>query len=112
MCRATGVLPTNDTAATSGLASSAFTASASPCTTLNTPSGKPACRTNSASNNDADGSFSEGFSTNVLPQASALANIHEGTITGKLNGVMPATTPTGCNTVCTSTPVDTSELCD
>ena len=26
----------------------------------------------------------------------ALASIHSGTITGKLNGVMPATTPTGC----------------
>ena len=27
-------------------------------------------------------------------------------MTGKLNGVMPATTPTGCRTVCTSSPVD------
>ena len=39
---------------------------------------------------------SEGFSTNVLPQASATGNIHSGTIAGKLNGVMPAHTPTGC----------------
>ena len=44
---------------------------------------------------DADGSFSDGFSTNVLPQASAGAHIHIGTIAGKLNGVMPATTPSG-----------------
>ena len=36
----------------------------------------------------------------------ALASIHSGTMTGKLNGVMPATTPTGCSTVCTSTPRD------
>ena len=44
---------------------------------------------------DADGSFSDGLSTNVLPVASAGAHIHIGTITGKLNGVMPATTPSG-----------------
>ncbi len=42
-----------------------------------------------------DGSFSLGLSTNVLPHARALANIHIGTIAGKLNGVMPATTPSG-----------------
>ncbi|MNE82984.1 hypothetical protein D3C80_1797580 [compost metagenome] len=33
------------------------------------------------------------MSTKVLPQAMATGNIHIGTITGKLNGVMPATTP-------------------
>ena len=33
---------------------------------------------------------------NVLPQAIAIGNIHIGTMAGKLNGVMPATTPTGC----------------
>ena len=32
---------------------------------------------------------------NVFPHAIALANIHIGTIAGKLNGVMPATTPSG-----------------
>ena len=45
--------------------------------------------------NDADGSFSDGFRTNVFPQAIAGAHIHMGTIAGKLNGVMPATTPSG-----------------
>ena len=44
---------------------------------------------------DADGSFSDGLSTNVLPHAIAGAHIHIGTIAGKLNGVMPATTPSG-----------------
>jgi hypothetical protein len=43
----------------------------------------------------AEGSFSDGLSTNVLPHATALANIHIGTIAGKLNGVIPATTPSG-----------------
>ncbi len=49
----------------------------------------------SAVQTDADGSFSDGLSTNVLPHASAGAHIHIGTIAGKLNGVMPATTPSG-----------------
>ena len=44
---------------------------------------------------EQDGSRSEGLSTNVLPQAIATGNIHMGTIAGKLNGVMPAHTPTG-----------------
>ena len=44
----------------------------------------------------ADGSFSEGFRTKVLPHAIAIGYIHIGTIAGKLKGVMPATTPTGC----------------
>ena len=36
-----------------------------------------------------DGSFSDGLRMNVLPQAMALANIHIGTIAGKLNGRDP-----------------------
>ena len=54
-------------------------------------------------NSDADGSRSEGFNTNVLPQAMATGNIHSGTITGKLNGVMPATTPSGAYSLHEST---------
>ncbi len=73
---------------------------------MNTPSGTPASRSRSAVSNDADGSFSDGFSTNVLPHARAGAHIHIGTIAGKLNGVMPATTPSGCRIEYTSTPVD------
>ncbi len=88
-CRAIGVEPTKLTAATPGWVSSALTATASPCTTLNTPSGRPASASNSASRTDADGSFSDGLSTNALPQAIASGNIHIGTMAGKLNGVMP-----------------------
>jgi len=40
-----------------------------------------------------------------LPAAIATGNIHMGTITGKLNGVMPATTPKGCRRVQLSMPV-------
>ena len=45
--------------------------------------------------NEGDGSFSDGLRMNALPHASAFETIQSGTITGKLNGVMPATTPRG-----------------
>ena len=44
----------------------------------------------------AEGSFSDGLSTNVFPQAIAIGYIHMGTMHGKLNGVIPAQTPMGC----------------
>ncbi len=66
----------------------------------------PASATSSARKFDAEGSFSDGFNTKVLPQAMAKGNIHKGTIAGKLNGVMPATTPSGWRSECTFTPVD------
>src|SRR3954447_18702849 len=102
-----GVEPTNDTAATFGESKIASTATLSPCTTLNTPSGSPAWRHRSAITSDADGSRSLGLSTKVLPQAMATGNIHIGTIAGKLNGVMPATTPSGSRNENVSTSVDT-----
>ncbi len=95
MYSAIGVEPTKLIACTSGLSSSASTAVLSPCTTLNTPSGSPASFSRRACSSDGDGSRSDGFSTKVFPQASATGNIHIGTITGKLNGVIPATTPSG-----------------
>ncbi len=42
-----------------------------------------------------------------LPQASATGNIQHGTMNGKLNGVMPATTPSDWRIVQLSMPVDT-----
>src|SRR3954453_16301433 len=107
MYSAIGVEPTKLIASTSGCVSSASTASLSPLTTLKTPGGRPASSSSSAMRNPADGSRSEGFSTNVLPQASATGNIHIGTITGKLNGVMPAQTPSGWRNEKASTSVET-----
>src|SRR5262245_14012673 len=107
MYRATGVEPTNDTAATRGESSSASTATLSPCTTLNTPSGSPASAHSSAMSCDADGSRSLGLRTKVLPHAIGTGCIQHGTITGKLNGVIPATTPGGWRKLYESTPVDT-----
>ena len=74
----------------------ASTDSLSPLITLNTPSGRSASFNNSANLIAHEGSFSEGLSINAFPQAIAIGNIHIGTIAGKLNGVIPATTPNGC----------------
>ena len=74
---------------------------------MNTPSGSPARRHRSAISSDADGSRSLGLSTNVFPHAIATGNIHIGTMAGKLNGVMPATTPSGSRNENVSTPLDT-----
>ena len=62
---------------------------------MSTPSGRPASWKSFARKSDALGSFSDGFSTTVLPHAIAEATIHSGTMTGKLNGVIAPTTPTG-----------------
>src|SRR6478736_1120944 len=65
-----GVEPTKDTALMAGLVSSSSTAVLSPCSTLNTPSGRPASAHSRASHSDALGSFSEGLTTSVLPPLS------------------------------------------
>src|ERR671920_2000853 len=106
MYLAIGVEPTKLTAEMSGCSRIASTATLSPWITLKTPSGRPASFSSWAVKFEADGSFSDGLSTNVLPQAIAGAHIHMGTIAGKLNGVMPATTPSGCRIEYTSIPDD------
>ena len=74
---------------------------------MNTPAGSPASAHSSAIQFDADGSRSLGLSTNAFPHAIATGYIHIGTIAGKLNGVMPATTPSGWRIEWTSVPVET-----
>src|SRR5699024_4639902 len=93
---AIGVEPTNEIDFTSGASISPSTACLSPCSTLNTPSGRPASCHNCAMKTAADGSFSLGLSTTVLPQAIAIGKNHNGTMAGKLNGLMIPTTPRGC----------------
>ena len=85
--------PTKPIALTRASVSSASTASLSPLTTLSTPSGSPALINSSAMRIGTDGSRSDGFRMKVLPQAIAGAHFHSGIMAGKLNGVMPATTP-------------------
>ena len=85
--------PTNEIASTSGEWSNPSTDSLSPLSTLNTPSGRPASFQSLAIQIDADGSFSDGFKTTVLPAAIAIGKNHIGTIAGKLKGEMIPTTP-------------------
>ena len=73
----------------------ASTATLSPWTTLSTPEGAPASIISSARRTGTDGSRSEGLRMKVLPTAMATPNIHIGIMAGKLNGVMPETTPSG-----------------
>ena len=87
--------PTKPTALMRGSVSSVSTASLSPLTTLSTPAGSPASTNNSPSRIGTEGLRSEGLRMKALPQASAGANFHIGIMAGKLNGVMPATTPSG-----------------
>ena len=87
-----------------GCSRSWLTVSALPCSTLKTPAGSPASFKSSPSRTAADGSRSDGFKITAFPLAMAFAVIHSGTMIGKLNGVMAATTPTGSRTECTSTP--------
>ena len=91
-----GVDPTKEMLAISGCSSRASTASLSPFTTLRTPSGRPLSFMTWAIHRDADGSFSEGLSTTVLPAAIARGKNHSGTMAGKLKGLMMPTTPRGC----------------
>src|ERR1035438_1598126 len=87
MYLATGVEPTKETAFTSGWWSSASTAGLAPCTRFITPGGRPAWCSNWIAKVGVSGTFSEGFSTKVLPQAMANGHIHMGTMAGKLKGV-------------------------
>ncbi len=77
-----GVEPTNEIDSTSGLVSRPSTDSLSPFSTVNTPSGSPASWNFRASQIAADGSFSLGFSTTVLPAAIAIGRNQSGTIAG------------------------------
>ena len=86
----------------------ASAASRPPCTTLKTPSGSPASRSSSAMRPELSGTCSDGFRTKVLPSAMALGKDQCGTIDGKLNGLIEATTPSGCRSSRHSTPRLTS----
>src|SRR5699024_8150256 len=101
-----GVEPTKETALMSSCSSKPSTAGLPPCTTLKTPSGRPASFHSSASQFTAEGSFSDGLMTTVLPAAIATGKNHIGTIAGKLNGEMMATGPNGWRLEWTSTLVD------
>src|SRR5690606_10002219 len=68
----------------SGCSHSPLAMSGPPCTTFNTPGGRPASRASCASMRAELGSCSEGFRTKVLPQATAMGNMNDGSITRKV----------------------------
>ena len=107
---AIGVEPTKDTDAISGCSKIRSTATLSPCTTLKTPSGKPASLRYCAVRIDVVGSFSLGLTITALPAPIAIGKNHIGTIAGKLNGEMIAQTPSGWRIEYTSILVDTFSL--
>ncbi len=62
---------------------------------LKQPSGSPASIASSASRSAVSGVISDGLSTVVQPAASAGKIFQSAIISGKFQGEMPATTPTG-----------------
>ncbi len=96
MCAPTGGLPVKETFAGTGCRTSASPVPGpSPCTSSSTPSGSPASRRQSAIRTAVSGVSSAGLSTTVLPAASAGATLCATRLSGKLNGVIADTTPSG-----------------
>ena len=94
--RPTSVPPVKVTFATPACSASALPALAPlPVTTLMTPSGMPASAAIPASSSVVSGVSSEGFTTTVLPVASAGAKLFARIISGWLNGVSRPQTPIG-----------------
>mmetsp|Transcript_20066 Transcript_20066/g.55778 ORF Transcript_20066/g.55778 Transcript_20066/m.55778 type:complete len:339 (+) Transcript_20066:902-1918(+) len=92
---ATGEDPTKVTAWTSVWSTRASTQALVPWTMLKTPSGRPAFRNRSAAYLMVSGTFSLGLRTTAFPMTRAMGTVHMGTMKGKLNGTMAATTPSG-----------------
>ena len=84
------------TLATRGWVASASPRSGpSPVRQLTRPGGSPARSTRSQSAQAASGVSAAGFTTTAQPAASAGASFQTTSATGKFQGVMAATTPTG-----------------
>src|SRR5438270_545559 len=75
-----------------------------PISTLNAPRGNPAVAAHSARASAERADDSAGLSTTVLPNANAGAAFHSGIATGKFQGVISATTPSGGVSVNCSAP--------
>jgi hypothetical protein len=98
--RPTSVEPVNAILATSGCSTSRWpTVRPAPTTTLTTPAGMPASVAIRSNASAVSGVSSAGLRTTVLPAASAGASFHDAMTSGKFQGVMSATTPSGSRTV-------------
>ena len=75
-----------------------------PATTFSTPSGSPASSAIRSSSSAVSGVSSAGFSTTVFPAASAGATFHEAIASGKFQGTIRPTTPSGSRNVMSTPP--------
>src|SRR4029453_15406500 len=78
-----------------------------PTTRLRTPGGSPALSSTSVRCQAVSGVSSAGLKTTVLPKTRAGATFHVGIATGKFQGVMRATGPTGTRSAYRNVPGDT-----
>ena len=83
----------------------ASTVSLPPLMRLTTPSGSPVCSSRRNTFCIVSGTFSEGLTSIVFPQAMAYGRNQKVIIPGKLKGAMTAHTPTGCRIMNSSMPV-------
>src|SRR5690349_6833066 len=90
----TGTLPVNETAATRGSATSGAAAAGFATTSWRTPAGSDGDAV-SISRWPRATALDDGLNRAVLPNASAGASFHAGIATGKFQGQIAATTPTG-----------------
>ena len=91
--RPTSVEPVKATLSTQSWATSAAPTAPSPVTMLTTPLGRPACRQMSANSSAVREVHSAGFSTTVLPMASAGAIFQASISRGKFQGTTWPQTP-------------------
>ncbi len=100
MILAVSTWPVKAILSTSGCATRAAPAvSPKPLIKLITPGGKPASIASSPIRSAVSGVCSAGFMTTVLPQASAGPHFQASITSGKFQGMICPTTPTGCRSV-------------
>jgi hypothetical protein len=103
--RPTSVEPVKAILATSGCSTSRWPQTdPGPATTFTTPAGMPASSAIRWSSTAVSGVNSAGFSTSVLPAASAGATFHEAIVSGKFQGTISPTTPSGSRKVMSTPP--------
>ena len=103
--RPTSVEPVKAILATSGCSTSRCPQTLpGPATTFSTPSGSPASSAIRSSSSAVSGVSSAGLSTIVLPAASAGATFQEAITSGKFQGTIRPTTPSGSRKVMSTPP--------
>ena len=102
--RPAAVDPVNETLSTPGWPTRSSPTSRSPGTTFNTPGGRSAAATRSASSCASSTDSGAGLSTTEQPASSAGTTLQTVRNCGMFHGTTAATTPTGCLTIRMSLP--------